>query len=89
MTRPKLSLARRAPAVKRPPLSLVKKALRLFKSKDVPKEVYRKNAEKWLASVYALGDRALLKGGEPRWGRPGQPYEDQVHAPRRMQGSAK
>lgn len=83
MSRPTLKLAR-ASKPTHPPLSLVKKALRLFRGRGVPKAVRHANARNWLASVAWLGDKHLLRGGEPKWGQPGEPYTTQVHAPRRQ-----
>lgn len=81
MSRPTLSLARAPAQPARPPL--VKRAIRLFKGRGVPKETYRKNAIKWLAANQSLGARHLLKGGTATWGHPGEPDVRQVHAPRR------
>lgn len=39
---------------------LVRHALKLWKVKDVPKEINRSNTRKWLASVERLGDKWLL-----------------------------
>lgn len=84
MTRGRLSLARAKPRPQGPSLSLVKKALRLFKGRGVPKTGYRRNAMKWIAANLVLGDQHLLRGGAPKWGRPGEPKVDQIHAPRRL-----
>jgi hypothetical protein len=83
MTRPVLTLAK-APAQPRgPSLSLVKKALRLYRGRGIDKAVYRKNAMKWLVATQSLGDGSLLRGASPKWGRPGLPGVGQVFAPRR------
>jgi hypothetical protein len=84
MKRPTLSIARASTRSTRPPLSLVKKALRLFKGRGVTKATYRANALKWIAASRQLGDKHLLRGGAATWGRPGEPKVDQVFAPRRM-----
>jgi hypothetical protein len=49
-------------------LAQAKRALRLFRSEYVSREVRHANARKWLASVEWLGPRWALKGGEVRWG---------------------
>jgi hypothetical protein len=95
MTRARVALVPKAQRTK-PPLSLVKKALRLFKGRGVPREVYRRNALAWLRSMQLLGDRHTLKGqvrkggeldGQPvSWGVPGEPVTHGVHAPRRLGG---
>lgn len=79
-----LTLARATARPQRPPLSMVKKAIRLFKGQDVPRALYRANALKWLAANARLGDNHLLRGGTPKWGRPGEPRVAQVFAPRRL-----
>lgn len=83
MSRPRLSLAR---SPRKPSLSMVKKALRLFKSRDVPKALYRKNALQWLQKMQQLGDKHTLHRSRPevKWGQPGEPKVDQVYAPRRL-----
>ena len=81
MSRPRLSLAR---SPRKPSLSLVKKALRLFKQEGVAKKTYREYAKRWLAMNAWLGDKHLLRGGEPKWGRPGDPVVKQIRAPRRL-----
>lgn len=87
MSRPTLSLARTKPRTK-PPLALVKKALRLFMGRGVPKAVYRRNALAWLAARASLGDHHILNKNAPaKWGRPGDPVVRQVFAPRRLGGS--
>lgn len=78
--RPRLSIAR---AQRKVPLSLWKKAIRLFRSPGVPKATYRANARKWVAANQALGDRHVLRGGAAKWGQPGDPGIEQVFAPRR------
>lgn len=96
MTRPTLSIARAPKAPRRPSYSLVKRAIRLFRGKGVPKPTYRRNALAWLAANASLGDKHLLRGqvqkgntlaGRPAsWGVPGEPGIDQVYAPRRFGG---
>lgn len=84
MKRAALKLAR---APKRPPLSLVKKALRLFAGRGIPREVRHANARKWLASMAALGDKHILRKDSPaKWGQPGKQEVSQVYAPRRLGG---
>jgi hypothetical protein len=39
---------------------LMRRAVRLWSVKDVPREINRANARKWLASVLRLGDKWLL-----------------------------
>ena len=82
MSRPTLSLARAKPRTK-PSLSLVKKALRLFKGRGIAREVYRRNALAWIAARMRMGDKHVLKGHPVSWGQPGEPKVDQVFAPRR------
>jgi hypothetical protein len=66
MTRPNL---RAIPKRKAPSLSLVKRALRLYRSDLVSKDVQRANALKWLASVAHLGPNWVLAGRrEVSWG---------------------
>lgn len=67
-----------------PPYSLVKKALRLFKGRGVPREVYRKNAIKWIAARLRMGDKHVLKGHTVSWGQPGEPGVSQLKSPRRL-----
>ena len=81
MTRPTLVLTK--PRTK-PPLALVKKALRLFKGRGVPREVRHANARKWIAVRLRMGDKHVLKGHPVSWGIPGEPGIEQVHAPRRF-----
>ena len=57
------------PKRKAPSLSLVKRAIKLYRSPYVSKEVQRANARKWLASVAHLGADWLLAGRrEVSWG---------------------
>lgn len=83
-----LTIARPAKPRTGPPLSLVKKALRLFKAPGIPKALYRKNVAKWLAAHLALGERHILRKGVAKWGIPGEPDVKQVYAPRRIGGSS-
>jgi hypothetical protein len=46
----------------------LRKAVALFRSPDVPKEIRRANARKWLAATEQLGERWVLRGGEAKWG---------------------
>ena len=39
---------------------LMRRAVRLWSVKDVPREINRANARKWLASVLRLGDKWLM-----------------------------
>lgn len=48
--------------------SLVKRAVRLFRSEYAPRHIRRANARKWLASVQWLGPRWLYRGGKAKWG---------------------
>jgi hypothetical protein len=41
-------------------IQLIKHALRLWNVPNVPREINRANARKWIASVERLGDRWLL-----------------------------
>ncbi len=41
-------------------IQLIRHALKLWNVADVPKELNRSNARKWIASVDRLGDRWLL-----------------------------
>jgi hypothetical protein len=85
--RAKLTLARRC-TPQRTPLSLVKKALRLYKGKGIAKAVYRRNAMAWLVAHQRLGDKHILRKGVPaKWGVPGEPGVPQVFAPRRIGGA--
>jgi hypothetical protein len=85
MSRPVLSLARASkPTI--PPLSLVKKALRLFRGRGIDKATRRRNALAWVAVRERMGNRHVLKGHPVSWGNPGQPYTTQVFAPRRQGG---
>lgn len=100
MTSPKrratLHIAKPEDAPKGPPLALVKKALRLFRGRNVPKAVAHANARKWLAANAMLGENHLLrghvlkgnvlKGASATWGQPGDMFVDQVMAPRRLGG---
>lgn len=84
--RSRLHLARQEDAPRVSSLSLVKKALRLYRGRGVPKAVYRRNALAWVACRERMGDNHILKGMLVRWGQPGEPYTDQVYAPRRQGG---
>lgn len=53
---------------KRPPYSLIRKAVALFRSDLVPRSVRRHNARAWLRSVTLLGDKHVYRGGEVKWG---------------------
>ncbi len=99
MTKPRLSIARAQRKPAGPSLSLVKKALRLFRGRGVPKAVYRANAKKWLAANAMLGEHYLLKGQVLKgnilkgtaatWGVPGESAANQVHSPRRYSNGGK
>jgi hypothetical protein len=66
MTRPTL---RAIPKRKAPSLSLVKKALRLYRSDFASKELRHANAKKWLAMVAHLGSHWVYAGrSEVSWG---------------------
>jgi hypothetical protein len=69
-----------------PSFSLVKRAIKLFRGRGIDKATRHRNARKWLAASASLGNKSLLKGGEPKWGQPGLPMPGQVHAPRRFGG---
>lgn len=86
MTRPTLKLAGKPAA---PSLALVKKALRLFRGKGIPKSVRHTNARKWLAANQSLGERHLLRSRvDAKWGEPGVPVKvAQIHSPRRLGGA--
>lgn len=66
MSRVTLKLAPRhqKPAV---PRSLIKQAVRLFRSDMAPRSVRRANARKWIRAVLMLGDKHLYRGGEAKW----------------------
>ena len=66
--KPRLHLAR---ASRKASVSVVKKAIRLYRSADVPREVWKNNARKWIHAMAQLGDKHLLRGGEVSWGVPG------------------
>jgi hypothetical protein len=59
---------------KRVPYSLIKQAVRLFRSEIAPRSVRRANARKWLASMLMLGDKHVYRGGTVSWGHP-QPQQ--------------
>ena len=66
MSRPTL---RAIPKRKAPSLSEVKRALRLYRSPYVSKEVRHGNVRKYLAAVAHLGNRWILAGRrEVSWG---------------------
>lgn len=44
----------------KPSVSLLRRAVRLFNSEYVPREVNRANRIAWLRSVHMLGDKWLL-----------------------------
>lgn len=41
-------------------IQLIKRAIRLWNVPNVPREINRANARKWVAAVERLGDRWLL-----------------------------
>lgn len=85
MSKPTLKLAAKPRVRTGPPLSLVKRAIRLFRGRGVPKATYRANALKWLAMHAWLGDRHILNRAAPaKWGQPGESRVKQVFAPRRL-----
>lgn len=66
MSRPLLTLARASkPAI---PHSLIKDAVRHFRSDTAPRHIRRANARKWIRAVLMLGDKHVYKGGEVKWG---------------------
>ena len=85
MTRPKLHAVR---SYRRPSFSQLRKAIRLFRAPGIPREVYRRNALAWLRSVQWLGERHILKGGERKWGVPGEPIVGSLATPRRLRERA-
>jgi hypothetical protein len=84
--RVKLHLAQPADAQKVPTYSQIKRAIKLYRGRGVPKAVYRRNALAWLRADAMVGKSHLLRGGSPKWGQPGEPFTAQVHAPRRIGG---
>jgi hypothetical protein len=46
----------------------IRRALKLYRSEFAPKELRKANARQWLAKTEELGERALLRGGEAKWG---------------------
>lgn len=67
-----------------PSIALARKAIRLFKSEHVERQVWKASAAKWLACVTRMGKRHLLEGGSASWGMPGDPISmHQGYAPRR------
>jgi hypothetical protein len=46
----------------------LRRAVQLFRSDLVPREVRRANARQWLMKTEELGDKSVLRGGEVRWG---------------------
>jgi hypothetical protein len=80
-----LALAKAPAAPKQPPYSLVKQAIKLYRGRDVPKAVYRRNALAWLRMKQWLGARHILLPDAPaKWGRPGDPVVKQLKSPRRL-----
>jgi hypothetical protein len=49
-------------------LTQAKRALRLFRSEYVSREVRHANARKWLAAVHNLGNNWVLAGAPAKWG---------------------
>jgi hypothetical protein len=82
--RPTLHAVKQKAAPRQPAYSQIKKAILQFRRDHVPQKVWRKYVKDWLAMNAWLGDRHLLKGGEPKWGRAGDPVVKQIHAPRRL-----
>jgi hypothetical protein len=60
----RLHIAKPEPRV---PYSLIKQAVRLFRSDTAPRSIRRANARKWLRSVLMLGDKHLYRGGPAKW----------------------
>lgn len=65
MSRPTLKLARPQPRI---PYALLRKAVALFRSEYVSREIRRRNARKWLEAMDRLGDNHVYRGGTVRWG---------------------
>jgi hypothetical protein len=81
-----LHLARPAEQPPGPSFSMLKKAIKLYRGRGVPRELYRRNAVAWLKACAALGDKHILHRDKPeaRWGQAGDPAVRQIRAPRRL-----
>jgi hypothetical protein len=56
------------PPKPRIPFAMLRKALTMFRSPLVSRELRKANARKWLAAMEQLGDKHLYRGGAVRWG---------------------
>jgi hypothetical protein len=85
MSRPVLSLAKPPAQPVGPSLSLVKKALRLYRGRGIDKATRRRNAMAWIAARTRMGEQHIFNASfMPRWGVPGDGQGvSQIHAPRR------
>jgi hypothetical protein len=72
-----------------PTFSQIKRAIRMWRGKGVPRAVARRNAMAWLAENKRMGNRHVLKGHPVSWGKPGIPFADQLMAPRRLSQGGK
>jgi hypothetical protein len=81
-----LHLARPVEQPPGPSFSMLKKAIKLYRGRGVPKSIYRANAIKWLRAMESLGDKHALHRSKPaaRWGVPGNPFVPQLRTPRRL-----
>ena len=85
--RPQLKLAARPQKQRKPSFAMLRKALKQYRGKDIPRALTKAYARKWLKQMEFLGDNHILKSKAPaKWGQPGEPYSTQVHAPRRYGG---
>jgi hypothetical protein len=66
MKRDHISLGERQEAMSQ--CQRIRRAVRLFYSDLVPKEIRRANVRKWLAATEQLGDRWVYRGGQAKWG---------------------